>query len=142
MKRIVWVFLFVAVCAGIGNTQNTTKPALVFVIHGPTIVAFYPHFSQKEIDNGEGDAAAMDDFGFYASQVAGRLKKAGIEFLPKETRSFKVRVGARVRHFPGGKIDIGYYFIAPGKEPHVEYGVMTDIDLLDAARKYFSIAIR
>jgi hypothetical protein len=40
------------------------------------------------------------------------------------------------------KIGVGYFFIAPGKEPHVEYGVMTDADLLDAARKYFGIAIR
>jgi hypothetical protein len=142
MKRIVWIFLFVAVWAGTGNAQKTTKPVPVFVIHQPTIIAFYPHYTQDELDKGEGDAAAMDDFSFYAYKADKRLHKAEIDFRFVEARSFKVRVETKVHYFQGGKIDIGYYFIAPGKEPHVEYGVMTDEDLFDAARKYFKIAIR
>ena len=33
-----------------------------------------------------------------------------------------------------GQLKAGYYFVAPGKKPRVEYGVMTDSDLLHAAR--------
>jgi hypothetical protein len=40
-----------------------------------------------------------------------------------------------------GGNDAGYYFIAPGKKPHVEHGVMTDEDLVDVARKYFALKI-
>jgi hypothetical protein len=36
----------------------------------------------------------------------------------------------------------GYYFIAHGKKPHVEYGVMTDADLLAAAKQYFGVSDR
>jgi hypothetical protein len=129
------------VWAETGNAQKATKPVPVFVIHQPTIIAFYPHFTQDELDKGEGDAAAMDDFSFYASKAEKRLHKAEINFLPVETHSFRVRVGTKVQYFQGGKISIGYYFIAPGKEPHIEYGVMTDEDIYYAARKYFGIAI-
>src|ERR1035437_1291172 len=97
MKRIIWIFLLVAVWAGTGNAQKTTKPVPVFVIHQPTIIAFYPHYTQDELDKGEGDAAAMDDFSFYAYKAEKRLHKAGIDFLTKEARSFKVRVGTKVR---------------------------------------------
>ena len=144
MKWIGCIVGFLALLAGLASAQETAKPIPVFAIHGPTIVAFYPHYSkeeQEEIEKGEGDAAVMEDFSFYAAEVNKRLKDAGIDFLTEETRSFKVRVGTRVYFFPGGKVNIGYYFIAPGKKPHVEYGVMTDTGLLEVARKYFGKAI-
>lgn len=137
MRRIGFILGIVALLAGPVSAQKSAKPIPVFTIHGPTIVAFYPHFSQEKIDKGEGDAAVMDDFGHYAAESNKRLRDAGIDFRAEEARSFKVRVGTKVYFFPGGKIDIGYYFIAPGKKPQVEYGVMTDTDLLEVARKYF-----
>jgi hypothetical protein len=97
--------------------------------------------TQAEAENGEGDAEALNDFDFYASKVEDRLKKAGIDFREVDARSFRVRAGKRLRSFRTGKIGIGYYFIAPGKEPHVEFGVMTDEDLVNAAGKYFGVAI-
>ncbi|MGD0097023.1 MAG: hypothetical protein ABSB60_11040 [Terracidiphilus sp.] len=137
MKRIGCILLFFVWLAGIGQAQNNPGHEPVFKIHGPTIIAFYPHVSQKDLDSGEGDAEAIDDFGFYASQVEKRLEKAGVGFFVEETRSFKVRVQGKVNAFRVGKISIGYYFITPGKEPHVEYGVMTDEDLVGVAREYF-----
>ncbi len=142
MKRFIWVLLLFIVWAGTGNAQSTTKPVPVFIVHQPTIIAFYPHFTQDELDKGEGDAAAMEDFNYYAYKAEKRLQDAGIDFLPVEARSFRVHVGTKVHYFQGGKIDIGYYFIAPGKDPHIVYGVMTDDDLFDASRKYFKIDIR
>ncbi len=141
MKHIGSSLLLAACTTGTAVAQNHTQTEPTVVIHGQTIIAFYPHFSQKDLDSGEGDAEAMDDFSYYASQVENRLKKAGIEFLSEEAKSFKVRDGATVHSVRGGKISIGYYFIAPGKEPHVEYGVMTDEDILDEARQYFGKAI-
>jgi hypothetical protein len=34
----------------------------------------------------------------------------------------------------------GYYLVAYGKKPQIEYGVMTDTDLLDLAKQYFGLA--
>lgn len=34
---------------------------------------------------------------------------------------------------------VGYYLIAPDKKPQIEYGVMTDADLLQLAKRYFGL---
>jgi len=46
----------------------------------------------------------------------------------------KLKTGVQV--FTPHKGECGYYFITPGQMPHIEYGVMTDDDLLQEARKY------
>jgi hypothetical protein len=114
----------------------------VIVIHRPTIVAFFLPMTGAEANSGEVDAEALGDFNFYAYKVGERLKKAGIEFQQVSGRSFQIRDGMKTRTFQASKIAVGYYFIAPGKGPHVEYGVMTDEDLADAAQRYFGIPIQ
>jgi hypothetical protein len=142
MKRIAWIFLFVAVCAGTGNAQKAAKPVPVFAIHGPTIIAFFRHVTDKEMESDPDTNEVLSDFQLYYSQASAPLRKAGINFPGTDTLTFKIRIGKEVRRYRMGKIGVGYFFIAPGKEPHIEYGVRTDADLLDAARKYFGIAIR
>jgi hypothetical protein len=140
MKRIVWIFLFVAVWVGAGNSQETTKTVPVFVIHQPTIIAFFP-ITQAEVDSSD-NTEALSDFQFYIGEVRDPLHKLGIELKEAYARSFRIRCGNSVKTFKPGKVSIGYYFIAPGKEPRIEYGVKTNEDILDAAHKYFGIAIR
>jgi len=36
-------------------------------------------------------------------------------------------------------MDVGYYFVKPGKPPKAEYGVMSNIDSVDAAGEYFGL---
>jgi hypothetical protein len=127
--------------AGIAHAQPMRHQTSLIAIHGPSIVAFFFPMTEAEANSGEGDAEALDDFNFYFYSVEKRLKKAGIEFQQFSGRSFTVLDGGKRRSFHTGKIGIGYYFIAPGKEPHVEYGVMTDEDLVDASQKYFGFAI-
>jgi hypothetical protein len=141
MKRLIGVFLFVAVCAVTANSQAASKRPQIFDIRQPTIVALFMLMTEAEANSGEGDAEALDDFNYYAYKVEKPLRNAGIEFHVAEKRSFQIRMGAKLRTFQTGKDGVGYYFIAPGKEPHIEYGVMTDEDLLVVARKYFDIAI-
>jgi hypothetical protein len=141
MTRLVRVLLSVALCALTGNFQAVGKSPQIFDIRQPTIVAFFVPMTQAEADSGEGDAEALSDFNYYAYKVEKRLRKAGIDFHEVGERSFQTRTGAKVRTFQTGKAGVGYYFIAPGKEPHVEYGVMTDEDLLVVARKYFGVVI-
>jgi len=50
-----------------------------------------------------------------------------------------VRVGNKVTTFRPVKVDVGYYLVAPGKKPRIEYGAMTDADLLKVANEYFGL---
>jgi len=140
MKRIVWILLFFAVWTGTGYAQNTSKSVPVFVIQQPTIIAFFP-ITQAEVDISN-NTEALSDFQYYNGEVRDSLHKAGIEFQEVYSRSFRLRCRNKIRTFRPGKISIGYYFIAPGKEPHIEYGVMTDVSILDMAHKYFGFAIQ
>ena len=49
-----------------------------------------------------------------------------------------IKVGTATTNFRPVK-GVGYYFVASGKKPRVEYGVLTDSDLLHAARNYFAL---
>jgi hypothetical protein len=141
MKRLVWVIVVLAAGAALGNSQTgTTKPQL-FVVHGPTIIAFFPPVTAADLDSDENTNEALADFQFYAGEVRSPLERSGINFHEADAPSFRIRVGTKVRTFRVGKIEIGFYFIAPGRKPHIEHGVMTDGDLLEVAQKYFGIAI-
>jgi hypothetical protein len=141
MKRIVWIFLLFVAWAGVGYAQAGARPEPVFVIHGPTIVAFFAPAIGPELKNESDLNEVLSDFQLYYGQASKPLRKAGIDFPDANTLTFRVRIGKNLRRYRMSKSGVGYFFIAPGKEPHIEYGVMTDEDLLDAARKYFGIAI-
>jgi hypothetical protein len=55
--------------------------------------------------------------------------------------SFRVRRAGSVIVFRPKKGRIGYYFVAPGKKPRIEYGLNTDVGLFEIARDYFRITI-
>jgi hypothetical protein len=71
------------------------------------------------------------------TNVRGPLRKAGIEFHELYAHSFRLRIGSKLTTFKLVKIDVGYYLVARGKKPRIEYGVMTDSDLLRVANEYF-----
>jgi len=108
-----------------------------FDLHGPTIFAFFPPVSEAELLKDPDTNTALDDFQFYARQVRQPLQKKGIEFREVYAHRFSIRRGTTVSTFTPRKVQVGYYFVAPGKKPHVAYGVMTDADLLQAAEAYF-----
>jgi len=58
----------------------------------------------------------------------------------KEVRAsgFVVKVGDATTSLRPTK-GVGCYFVPPGRKPRVEYGVMTDSDLLQAAHNYFGV---
>ena len=82
---------------------------------------------------------ALADFQLYAESLRAPLRKAGIEFHELYANSFQLRDGKRLTTFRPIKANVGYYLVAPGKKPRIEYGVMTDSDLLQVANKYFGI---
>jgi hypothetical protein len=141
MKPLVLGIVFVTAFAAGAYAQNGGAQIPLLVIHRPTIVAFCRPVTRSELDGDPDANEAIGDFEFYAGSSRTRFKNTGIDFRELNARSFRYRVGSKVRTFHTGEIGIGYYFVAPGREPHVEYGVMTDEDLVDAVRKYFGIAI-
>lgn len=108
----------------------------VVVVAGPTIVAFFP-VTEAELQKDADANEALADFQFYAQKVREPLKKIGIEFAEVYTHSFRIRIGQEVTVFTPTKENVGYYLIASGKKPRIEYGVMTDADLLQVAKDYF-----
>jgi hypothetical protein len=58
------------------------------------------------------------------------------------SRTLHVVDGGRATTFrvPRDSADLGFYFVAPGRDPAVYYGAQTDADLIDFARVYLARA--
>ena len=144
MKRLISLFAMAMVCSLAGRISPNLaaeKQSLV-VVHGRTIVAFFPPVTDAELQKDPNTNEALADFQVYAERVRRPLGRAGIEFHELYAHSFRVRMGKIVTTFRPIRADVGYYFIVPGKEPHVEYGVRTDADLLQVAHDYFGVPPR
>jgi hypothetical protein len=139
MKRLILLFGVAAVyllTAQISLVAGAETQPLVEV-EGRTIVAFFPPVTHAELQKDADTNEALADFQFYATRVREPLKKAGISFHEVYAHSFRTRVGKTVTAFRPVKGDVGYYFVVSGKKPRIEYGVMTDADLLQVANEYF-----
>jgi hypothetical protein len=106
----------------------------------PTVVAFFPPVSDTELSNNPDTNESLADFQFYATRVREKLHAAGIDFEVIYELSFAVKSGTKTTIFRPKNHDVGYYFVEPGKSPRIEYGVMTDDDILHVAIEYFRLA--
>lgn len=143
MNRPTWLFSVALGC--VLSLQASLVVAAekqpVVIVAGPTIVVFFPVTKtelQKDADTNE----ALADFQFYAKQVREPLKKTGIEFHEVYAQSFRVRIGQEATLFRPAKGNVGYYLIVPGKKPRIEYGVMTNTDLLQVTSEYFGTSAK
>jgi hypothetical protein len=133
---IVTLSVSVLLCLASGAAP---KEKLV-VVNGPTVVAFFPPVTGAELAKDPDTNESLADFQLYATRVREKLNNAGIEFQVIYASSFAVRCGAKTTTFRPKKTTVGYYFIEPGKSPRVEYGVMTDVDILRVAAEHFQLA--
>lgn len=124
-------------CDGGGQTASTPS----ILIQKPTVIAFFFPVSDAEMEKNPDINEALSDFQLYASKAGPPLKEAGVDFEVVAARQFQVNNGSGSETFKTGKIGIGYYFVLPGKRPHVQYGVMTDDEILEAAAKYLQVRI-
>jgi hypothetical protein len=140
MKRLMSAIACAALCGLTGPAAPAVaEKQPVVVVHGPTVVAFFEPVTQAKLAKEPDTNEALADFQLYATSVREPLRKAGIEFHELYTHSFRLRVGNRLTTFRPVKGDVGYYLVAPGKKPRIEYGVITDVDLLQVANEYFGI---
>ena len=136
MRRLLLATACFAACAFPGRTSGAEKPQLI-IVRGPAVIAFFKPVMQAELEKDPDTNETLSDFQLYARQVRKPLKKAGIEFYELYGNSIELRAGREVTTFRPGKVGVGYYLVAAGRKPRIEYGVMTDDDLLQVAHKYF-----
>lgn len=132
--------LFVALVALLMSLPAQSPPAgklPLIVIHRRSVIAFFVGANEaREIDaNGN---ESLSDFQLYAYQAKGPLKKMKVDLLDTTSPAFSIQTGTKVVDFHPAQ-RIGYYFIASGREPRVEYGVRTDDQLIEIASQYFSV---
>jgi hypothetical protein len=134
MMKVVFVLIFACLVCPVVQSASSSQPTID--IQQPTIVAFFPSVAK---DQGDADTnEALADFQLYAKQIREPLRKLGVEFQETYAHSFRIRLGGKTTVFHPGKEGAGYCLVAPGKKPRVEYGVMTDHDLLELAHEYFA----
>jgi hypothetical protein len=132
------LFAWVVLCiSGTSVLQAQPTPRTFHVVR-PTILAFFPRTSDAKLAKEPDLNEALSDFQLYAGRVRQPLRARGIDFREVYDRRFLVQVGARIVSFAPGKLQVGYYLIAPGKKPLIRYGVMTDSDLLQLSDRYFA----
>jgi hypothetical protein len=114
--------------------------APVFVVKQPTIIAF---FSLKPGDLGDPDTKeSYNDFRRYVSAARVRLARHGVKVEQAVAISFTVQLGTAKMRFTPVRRQCGYYFLAPGRQPQVAYGVISDDDIVRGAQRYFGDALR
>ncbi len=129
MQRLVSLVVSVAIFLIVGTARiHAAQIEPLFDVHGRTVVAFFAPVSQSKTSDGETNGA-LNDFQFYAERAYVRFVKAGVDFHEAFAHSLGMRLGTKTIGFHPGKVDVGYYLVAPGKKPCVKYGVMTDSDL-------------
>ncbi len=107
----------------------------VVIVHRPTVIAFFPPLTTADLQKDPYTNEALGDFQFYAEELRKPLRDEGIDFHEIYALSFRVQRRAKTAIFRSGKIKIGYYFVDSTKEPRIEYGVMTSVDVLHIARE-------
>src|SRR5262249_10205001 len=117
---VIFLSVLVFLC---GALSAAPKEKLV-VVRGPTVIAF---LTLNE---------ALSDFQVYVERVREQLEGMGIAFEEVYEASFVVKCDEKTRRFRP-KMGVGYYFVAPDKPPHVEYGVRSDGDILQIAKEHF-----
>ena len=141
-KRLL-VVLAICVSGPALESQTANSPKQpAFMIRQPTILAFFPPVTSKELDQDPDTNEVLSDFQLYANQVRGPLSKLGVDFRQVYARSFRVTNAGRTTTFHPASTRVGYYFVAPGRKPRIEYGVETDLDVLEVAKNYFGVTAK
>jgi hypothetical protein len=139
MQRFIAGVVLAVAGALLSPAQSPAANVPLIVVRRPTVVAFFAPVSQAGLKNDSDANEALADFQFYAIKAQDILEAKGIDFQEVYARSFLVQRGGKSTTFRSGKITVGYYLVSPDKEPRVEYGVMTDVDLLQVANDYFGL---
>jgi hypothetical protein len=130
--------VLLAVAPAFAKTSHTDS---AIAIVRPTVIAFYP--SEAKVAGKDDDAnSSLSDFQLYTASAEQRLQTTNVAVETVFTRSFEVVQDGKTLTFRPARAAPGYYFAMPGKKPRIEYGVMTDADILRTAQEYFGNAMK
>ena len=130
--------VLLAFCA-IVSVATPAEQQTRFVITGPTLISFFLNYTDDGI-LADGGNEALYDFGHYLPAAEDKLREAGVQVhAVLKVKSFQVKIGSRWHTFQPRGNDVGYYFIAPGRKPRVEFGIQETEGILDIARNYFRL---
>jgi hypothetical protein len=135
--RALWLGLCLLLGGGYAAGQASGADSASVEVGGPTVIAFCEPITDAQMEKDPNLADVLGDFQLYASRARAPLQKTGIRLEEIYARAFTVIASGRRTEFHP-RISVGYYFIAPGREPRIEYGVMTDPDIVQIAREYFA----
>jgi len=125
------------------TTKRSSDSAAVLV-HGPTLIAFYPDATQTHVDSNPDLATTLDDFSYHLSTAADSLRALGITVVQHPAGVIDlIDAHGRRRLVPAkDSADVGYAFVAPGRRNQLYYGVMTNSDLIAKARAFLRSTVR
>lgn len=143
MKRFaIAALLMIVYSAGAAPPAKTpaTPATPTFIVKQPMIVAF---FSLKPADLQDPDIrASYRDFQRYVAAAKSQLERHGVKVEQAVATSFSVQLGKAKMRFTPVRRQCGYYFLAPGRQPQVAYGVISDDDIVRGAQRYFGDGLR
>jgi hypothetical protein len=117
-----------------------SSPTPTFVVKQATIIAF---FSLKPGDLQDPDIRqSYRDFQRYVAAAKNQLERHAVKVEQAVATSFTVQLGTAKMRFTPVRRQCGYYFLAPGRQPQVAYGVISDDDIVRGAQRYFGDALR
>ncbi len=134
MRRIILSMLVIYLLPVFVHASSQNP---IVEVKAPTVIAFFGPVTKDELDKDDELNESLSDFQHHLHEATPTLEKAGIKVHELYTKSFTLKLATSTITFRPKDTDVGYYFIMPGKKPKVQYGVMTDVDLLSIASDYF-----
>jgi len=109
-------------------------------VAGPTLVVFFPG-AYAVADSGGDAAEALGDLQYHLGSARPALDSLGVAVVERYGDALEYALdGVAVRFAPAAdSARAGYLFLRPGAPAQVRYGVLTDIDLVDAVRTRFGL---
>jgi hypothetical protein len=119
-----------------GARDSTAIPDSLRPVSRPTLYAA-TSLTQEDVDSSEGAGEAIGDFSFYLQNVRDSLTALGVTLTLTTGRVISIPLANSVYtwHLEADSESIGYLFVAPGRQPALRYGVMTDADILGWLRE-------
>ena len=142
MRRLICSAVWLAIVLTVTPAPcKSSQKVAAFEIDRPTVIAFFPHDAKADGKNDDTNES-LSYFQLYAASAQRRLQNAAVDLQVIYARSFQIVLDAKVTTFRPPKAEPGYYFAMPGHKPRIEYGVMTDTDIVRIAREYFGSAMK
>jgi len=111
-------------------------------VRGPTLIAFFPLVDTERAEEMQDQIDMLDDFYHHLNSAGETLGAAGVTIHVRPAGEIRIIDGDRARVLtpPSDGSDIGYYMVAPGRDPRLVVGVYTDVDLIEAAGRHLGIS--